>query len=244
MFCAGDTPALQSMGGFVMGVGNAKNPCRECLILKNDILEVTKESQCQMREKEFSKQIASSLKDKEVKDGISRYTQIYEFQSFDPIKMTPQDPMHILLEGVARRLIIDFIKIWIQTKRTSLPELNMRIQNFNWHHNHKNDKLKLILNETLLYKSELIISANQMRVLLNIFPFIFSDICDLDSQDYELINLLRIIVMISFDFYPNSTLIDKLEDSVENYIKLYKKVYEKGYPKLHYLVHLPKWIRK
>ena len=75
------------MSGFVMGVGNARNPCRECEIVKDDLLNITNEIKCDLRSRESSKIIALSLKDKEVKEGISRYTKIYEYESFDPIEM-------------------------------------------------------------------------------------------------------------------------------------------------------------
>ena len=66
--------------------------------------------------------------------------------------MTSQDPMHIFLEGFARRLVLDFIKVWSQTKLTTLEELNMRIHNFNWNFIYQNDRLKLSLNESALTK--------------------------------------------------------------------------------------------
>lgn len=36
-YICGDTPMVQSIGGFIESVGNAHFPCRECLINKADI---------------------------------------------------------------------------------------------------------------------------------------------------------------------------------------------------------------
>ena len=243
-FCAGNTPALQSMGGFVMGVGNAQNPCRECLTHKNEILDIDVEEKCRMRNRDNCEQIARELNDGQTVAGISRFTHLYDYEFFDPVTMTPQDPMHILLEGIARRIIMDFFKLWVQTKRSSLAEINLRIKNFKLHHIHKNDQLKICLKESDLYKNEFIISASQMRTLLEVFPFMFHDICDTNSPDYKLINILRKFSMIMFDFRPSIARITELKILIKAFIIEYKSCFTKAFPKLHYLVHMPKWITK
>ena len=76
--------------------------------------------------------------------------------NFDPINNTPQDPMHIILEGIAHRLIQDFKKSWIQlengTRRAELSEINARINNFKYNSIHSKDKIKTTLIENDQYK--------------------------------------------------------------------------------------------
>lgn len=242
-FFAGDTPASQSLGGFIEAVGNARFPCRECFIEKKELLIAKSENDCQMREYEQTKE--QSLEGIAGK-GIKRRTELYNYSFFNVLTSTPQDPMHIVLEGVARRLVIDFFKVWLDLKRVDLRELNSVLKNFKYGALHKADKIKIKLKEHDMYKKDLIISASQMKNLLLLFPLIFHDIVDLRSNDYKLLNCLRKITMIAFDYSPTNTMIDSLEIYIKALIILWEKYYgiESGFPKIHYLVHLPKWIRK
>ena len=242
-FFSGDTPALQSLGGFVESVGSALFPCRECQIEKKDLSKVYQEIECNFRSMENIKESSSNI-NFVPNLGVKRYTRLHQYSFFNAIEMCPQDPMHIILEGVARRFIIDFFKLWIQLGRTSLLEINSRLQNFNYGHFFKKDKVILNLKEHDLLKNELIISASQMKAFLLLIPFIFYDIIDLTSQDYKIINLLRRITMISFAFEPKDHHIDALQNYIKKFIQLWDQLFGKGFPKLHFLVHLPKWIKK
>lgn len=244
-FFAGDTPALQSLGGFTEAVGNAGYPCRECLTAKDDIRSILNERDCSMRNFDETLSIAENiLPGQNSILGIRRYTKLFEYSFFNAITMTPQDPMHILLEGVARRLVLDFIKLWVQTKRTNLREINARFKKFKYSWFHSKNKLTIILKESDLYKKEIVISASQMHTLLIIFPLIFDDIVDTTSSDYDLINLMRKIIMISFDYDPNEQMIVRLEGYIAQFIRLWDDIIGSSFPKLHFLIHLPKWIRK
>ena len=245
-FFAGDTPAQQALGGFIESVGQAKYPCRECLVEKEKILDIKKESDCVLRD---TVDIKKQIEDEKFTKGLKRDAAAYAL-NFDPIKNTPQDPMHVILEGIARRLIQDFIKSWVQlengTRRAELSEINARIKNFNYNTIHMKDKIKTNIIENDLYKNEIIIQSSHMKVLLELLPLIFNDIIDTTSMDYKLINLLRKITMITFDFEPSEQALNTLEVLIEKFIDLWQLFYgeKSGFPKLHYLVHLPKWIRK
>ena len=242
-FFAGDTPASQSLGGFIEAVGNANFPCRDCLIEKKELIEAKRESDCLLRNYEKTK-MQSVVGP--YKEGIKRASQIYKFDDICNPFDTPQDPMHVILEGIARRLIIDFFKLWLQEKRTTIIELNSRFLSFSYNINHKKDKIKIQLKDQDLYKNELIISAAQMRLLLVIFPLMFQDIVDRKSKDYKLINLLRKITMLVFAHNTKQGQIELLEVYIEKFLSLWETYYglKSGFPKLHYLVHIPKWIRK
>lgn len=184
-FVSADTPAAQSLGGFVEGVGNANNPCRECPIDKKYLTKICNSAQCERRSYESTKSAAKMInQNKKVINGIKRYTLLYEYPFFDPINMTPQDPMHCILEGLDRRIAIDFFKLWIETKRCDISELNSKLSNFNYGFFYSKNKIKP-LNESDLYKMELTITASQMKTLIHLFPLIFWDIADITSNDYK-----------------------------------------------------------
>ena len=96
-FC-GDSPISQSMCGMVEGVGTANYPCRQCLTHKTEILMMTSENQCALR----TKNQTYLLQNQEDKKGLVKVPNFWEYQFFDAILQTPQDIMHVILEGVCR----------------------------------------------------------------------------------------------------------------------------------------------
>lgn len=185
LFVSADTPAAQSLGGFVESTGNANDPCRECETNKKHILKIYNDSQCVRRTYDSCKSDARMVNlDSKIKKGIKRYTLLYDYKFFDPINMTPQDPMHCILEGLDRRVAIDFFKYWIEKRRCDINELNSRLSNFKYGYFYSKNKIKNIT-ESDLYKMELTITASQMKTLIHLFPFIFWDIADITSNDYK-----------------------------------------------------------
>lgn len=114
--------------------------------------------------------------------GVKRYSLLLHYD-FDVIERTPQDIMHVLHEGVARRLVMIFFRIWLDMKRTELSEINWRISNFSYGYTHIKNKIKP-LNENDIKKSNLIISSAQMHSLIILFPLIFHDILDINTDEY------------------------------------------------------------
>lgn len=185
-FFAGDTPASQSLGGFVETVGNANYPCRHCSIHKRNLTKIHWERECSMRELNDVIRTAERLEDGNI-NGIKRYTKIFDYKDiFDPIKQSPQDPMHVILEGLARNIVMLYLKQWTKGShpRSTLEELNSRLQNFKYGFLKEKSRMKPFT-ENDLKKDTLAISASQMRSLLLLFPFIFHDIIDLESDDYR-----------------------------------------------------------
>lgn len=116
--------------------------------------------------------------------GIKRYSALLKY-NFNPIDQTPQDVMHVLLEGIARRICMKIFDAWFADKnRTSLSEINFRLSNFPYGYSHKKNRISP-LSEFDLKKSNLIISASEMHTLLLLFPIIFYDIIDVDTDEYK-----------------------------------------------------------
>ena len=132
-YFVGDTPALQSLGGFIEAVGNANFPCRECMVEKIHLSKISEESKCNMRTKEGTiSQARRAVREKKSVSGVKRLTKLMSYDFFDPITMCPQDPMHVILEGIGRRLVIDFLKLWVERDRTTITEINSRITTFKY----------------------------------------------------------------------------------------------------------------
>ena len=185
VYFAGDTPAQQMLGGFVESVGSATYPCRRCEIAKKNIPFVKKEGIVAHRTKKDVLKVANELgESRKSVLGIKRLSRLLEFQYFDPIVQTPFDPMHILLEGLCRTLVIFFVKLFLDLKRTTLSEMNSRIRNFDYGYSHIKNKIRDI-KESDLAKGQLIITASQMRTFIELFPFILYDILDVNAAEYK-----------------------------------------------------------
>lgn len=115
--------------------------------------------------------------------GVKKITTLTRF-GFDPINCTPGDVMHILLEGIARKLVMIFLDLWINVKRTDIREINLRLDIFVYGYSDEKNKVKYFQSSDMK-KKELVISASQMMTLIMLFPFIFYDILDISSKEYE-----------------------------------------------------------
>lgn len=117
--------------------------------------------------------------------GVKKITTLTRF-GFDPINCTPGDVMHILLEGIARKLVKIFLDIWIKEEkaRTDIREINLRLDLFVYGYSDEKNKVKYFQNSDLK-KNQIVITASQMMTLIMLFPFIFYDILDITSKEYE-----------------------------------------------------------
>ena len=180
-FC-GDTLASQGVGGFIEYTGNANYPCRECKVEKSQIGNVVFEKDCQRRSMAELRKHAALANKGIPSFGVKRESMVLQYE-FDVINQTPQDIMHVLHEGVARKLVMIFFNLWIDLKRTTISEINFRLSSFKYGYTHSKNKLrKLNLND--LKKKTLVISSGQMHSLILLFPLIFCDILDTNTDEY------------------------------------------------------------
>ena len=115
--------------------------------------------------------------------GIKKYSCLLNYE-FDFVNQTPQDIMHVLHEGVARRLIMKFFQIWIDSKRCSVSEVNLLISNFEYGYTHRKNMIKRFTSSDFK-KNSLIISSSQMHTLVLLFPVLFYDILDTSKEEFE-----------------------------------------------------------
>lgn len=182
-YFAGDTPICQSICGLVESVGNANFPCRQCLIFKTDLFKIYKHCECDLRTKNGSYTLANELQ-KIDKKGVIKTPNFWQFDTFDAIQQTPMDGMHILPEGICRKQVMEIFRLWIDTKRTDVEELNRCIANFNYQYLYVKNKVPFFTRYDM-EKNDLIISASQMITLVLLFPFIFEKIIDINHTEYK-----------------------------------------------------------
>lgn len=163
--------------------------------------------------------------------------------------------MHVLHEGVARRLIMYYFQLWKDQKRTGLSELNYKLSSFCYGYTHVRNKLKR-LSEADLKKKNLIISLGQMHSLVLLFPIIFCDILDTTAPEYmqsyytyclyfclSLLNLFRKIMMACTMYNIDEIQVKLLERRIAKFILIWEKSFS-CFPKVHYLIHIPRAIRE
>ena len=110
MSVCGDNLAQHEVAGFKVGVGFAYSKCRHCECNFEDMQEQFNEDlfvkrtiasynrQCNDIETASTDFLKDNLK---TTYGINRRSKLTEFPHFDIINQTPQDIMHVILEGVA-----------------------------------------------------------------------------------------------------------------------------------------------
>ena len=175
-YFSGDTPISQSIGGFVSSVGSANYFCRRCMAQKNNPLR-------RMPPRNLRQLRSLSNNSKSSNMGVVEKTPAQNCTNFNAIIQTPFDLMHILLEGVCRKLI-HRVMHEIVKKRAPLSLLNNKIQNFKYKFNHKKSKLSIITDYDLK-KDSLITTSAQMLTLFKLLPYIFEDILDFDHISFK-----------------------------------------------------------
>jgi hypothetical protein len=109
--------------------------------------------------------------------GINRRSKLVEFPSFDIIQQTPQDIMHVILEGIAPLEIKCVLNHLIESGQISLDSVNSVILGFPYSPPDVRDRPSLIALSTLTSRDgKLKQSSGQMLVLLKISPFVFESL--------------------------------------------------------------------
>lgn len=201
----GDTLAQHEMCGFKEGVGFAYSKCRQCecvfeemqMFFDEDYFEQRSMErhirQCDDIEKASTEYLRNKLK---TTYGINRKSKVIDFPGFNLIQQTPQDIMHIILEGIAPLEIKCVIKHLVLLGQLDLDLLNSAIVGFPYSPLDVRDKPSPISYNTLAFSdNKLKQSSGQMIVLLKILPFLIDTIkgSDYHSVIIELIEIVQIL---------------------------------------------------
>lgn len=249
----GDTLAQHEVAGFKEGVGFAYSKCRHCECHFEDMQEKFNEDffvkrtmashnrQCN----DIEKASTDFLKDKlKITYGINRRSKLTESPHVDIINQTPQDIMHVILEGVAPYEIKCVLKNLVLSGQMNLDSFNSAILCFPYSPVDVRDKPCPISVSTLSSNdNKLKQSAGQMLVLLKILPFLMDKIGE-NHYTQMLRNMLEIIKILFSPIIAVSTL-SRLKLLIEQHLKHFKQLFpdENIIPKQHYLLHLPSQIK-
>jgi len=132
----GDTLAQHELCGFKEGVGFAYSKCRHCECSFEDMQMFFNEDnfeqrtlerhirQCSDIEKASTEYLRNSLK---TTYGINRRSKVMDFPAFNLIQQTPQDIMHVILEGIAPLEIKCMLKQLVLLGQLDLDAFNSDI---------------------------------------------------------------------------------------------------------------------
>ncbi|XP_035994917.1 uncharacterized protein LOC118563700 [Fundulus heteroclitus] len=196
----GDTLAQLEVAGFKEGVGFAYSKCRHCECNFEDMQEqfnkdmfvkrtmVSHVRQCNDIEKATIDFLKESLKKTY---GINRRSMLTECPHFDIINQTPQEVMHVVLEGVAPYEIKCVLKHLVLSGHMDLDTFNSAIVSFLYSPLEARDKpFPISVNTLSSNDNKLRQSAGQMLVLLKILLFLI----DKTGQDYYTEMLLNLVL--------------------------------------------------
>lgn len=184
LFCAGDTPASAYIGGYKESVAAYRN-CRTCMTSgirwklnfhQDDFImrdaETHQEQTDVVTQPHATKQISNFWKRRY---GINGESLLNSVGYFDVTKCLPQDPMHVLIEGVLvieiKLLLHYFI---IEKEFFTVDDFNMKISCFDFNH-FKRNKPADIAEEQLTQDGSLRQSASQICTLAYTLPFLICD---------------------------------------------------------------------
>lgn len=248
----GDTLAQHELAGFKEGVGFAYSKCRHCECTYEEMqinfeeqlfTKRTKEKhvrQCLEIERASTELVKSALK---TTYGINRRSKLVDFPGFDLIEQTPQDLMHIILEGVAPMEIKHVLQHLVLSGEVDLDVFNSDMQNFNLSPIDIRDKPCPISFSTLASNdNKLKQSSGQMLILLKILPFLLNRI---ENSEYVkfILELIQIVKIVFAPVVSVHTVL-RLKKMIELHLKQFKYLFpEKNIiPKQHYMLHVPSQI--
>lgn len=252
VFLCGDTLAQHELAGFKEGVGFAYSKCRHCECTfeemqtnfdEQNFTERTVEKhirQCLEIERACTDFLTSALK---TTYGINRRSKLADFPAFDLIRQTPQDIMHIILEGVAPMEIKCVLKYLVLSGQMELDMFNSAMQSFPLSPIDIRDKPCPISVSTLASNdNKLKQSSGQMLILLKIMPFLLNII----EKNVHVQFVLDLIEIVQILFAPILSVqsVMKLKQMIEQHLKQFKQLFPDNniIPKQHYMLHLPAQI--
>lgn len=248
----GDTPAAQSVGGFKEGVGGAHKPCRTCDIDGNSLNTCFYDKDCDERDEDEHRDRCNEL------EGLSKEARVYWSKQyginskgllffvpeFQITKCILHDPMHVLLEGIARiqlRLLLVYL---IQERYFSIADLGRIIDNFSYSSSELKDKPQRIEANDLQHSPTLRQTAASMKNLILLLPFMVGPM--VPEEDPHWVNFIRFqqIVVLCLSPVASERTYNSLTELIATYLRYFIELYPDNSftPKMHYLLHFPKQL--
>ncbi len=248
----GDTLAQHELTGFKEGVGFAFRKCRHCecsfedMQVNFDAENFVKRSldrhvrQCNEIERAATDFLRSSLK---TTYGINRKSKLIDFPAFDLIRQTPQDIMHVILEGVAPLEVKTVLKHLVLSGQLELDTFNSAILGYPYSTDVRDKPCPITVTTLSSNDNRLKQSAGQMLVLLKILPFVL-DSCERNEYFQVIIELIEIVHILFAPVIALATAA-KLKLLIKQHLSNVKRLFPENNitPKQHYLIHIPEQIK-
>jgi hypothetical protein len=174
--------------------------------------------------------------------GINTKSCLCEITNLPLSVCLVQDPMHILLEGVAKNELQLLLTYLIDTEKYfTLQWLNTQISGFPYSQADKRNKPEQIQRKDLKAKSTLRQTAASMITLMCMLPIMIgSKVPEVNRKWINFIRLLQITLLCISPFVNGNTAA-YLGELVFEYLTHFCLEYPKAsvVPKMHYLLHLP-----
>ncbi|XP_049331198.1 uncharacterized protein LOC125799173 [Astyanax mexicanus] len=250
-FC-GDTLAQHEVTGFKEGVGFSFCKCRHCECSFEDMQIYFDEDsfvqrtlgwhirQCNEIERASTDFLRNSLK---TTYGINRKSKLVDFPSFDLIKQTPQDIMHVILEGVAPLEIKSVLKHLVLSGQLDLDTFNSAVLGYPYSVDVRDKPCPITVTTLSSNDNKLKQSSGQMLVLLKILPFVL-DSFERSEYTEALTELIQIVQMLFAPVISLAT-ISNLKSLINQHLVNMKQLFPENNitPKQHYLIHIPAQIK-
>ena len=201
--------------------------------------------------------------------GVTNDSILNTSRFFHVINGIPPDIMRDILEGTLQATLKCLLQYIISQEFLTLKLLNERIQSFNYGRVDSRNKPSVIKKDTLtskdgthlkqsgmytliiyvlMYQGKFVIIhlASQSWCLGRFIPLLVGD--KVPEDDERWMNYLTLLHIMEFVFAPaiNQGQIGYLEMLIEDFLYEFSRLYPDRplLPKMHYLIHIPNWIRR
>lgn len=252
---AGDSLALNGLGGFKESFGFALRPCRMCMLPKEDMSQIFTEFGMPLRSKTMHDEHLSilesavTLQDRTVKStefGVVNKSVLCKIKSFDVTKMLTMDLMHNLLEGVCdvemKAILYHLIE---ELHLLTYKQLNILIDTFPYPPELAKNKPSVI-EKHHVKDGQLRQCAGQTITLMIVLPLILAPFVTAENEKYENFVLLAQLTQVLLAYKIKKSSIDMLRHMIFEHHSNFKKLYPTIAitPKFHFLVHSPSVIEQ
>ncbi|KYN22123.1 hypothetical protein ALC57_05487 [Trachymyrmex cornetzi] len=237
-FIIGDNLGLNTILGYSRNFRS--NYC--CRICYGDISNLKKQSVENISELRTQENYLSHLRNQSF--GIQEECIFNSISNFHVIDNVSVDPMHDILEGICRYDLAKILRYFIDEKQFfTLEILNKRILFFD--HISSNKNIPPNLSCESIKKGMIILSASEMKFLIENLNFIIGDLIPKNNCTWKLYLILSDILHITSISTITLENIERFNSLTSEYIKLNLKLFKTPLKiKHHHLVHYSRLMKK
>ncbi|XP_078487842.1 uncharacterized protein LOC144745800 [Ciona intestinalis] len=239
-----DTLAAHQILGLKEGVGFSRQKCRSCMCSFEDMNTKFSEDQFMLRDITTHEIQCQDISETSASTGINRRSVMLDVNDFDIFTGTPQDLMHILLEGCLPYTIREVLQHFIDLKVITLDQINESIQNFDYSYIDMPTKPSLLTKVHLIGSGKLRQSASQMWTLARLLPLFLYSHVNMNDPVWICFQTLLQINSCLFSTSITKQAVALLRLQIAHHLHQFKQCFPNKniIPKQHYLLHIPSSI--